>query len=187
MVSLDSGTRKLTYTEGRLELAMGFGKDGKGVILYDNFNFTLTGLTTRDVNETASRVLREDFRLIKSDYWVTMDSTIHGDVVMFGIANGDLSAAEIEEAIESVAVDSNDVPAIEEGMRAVFPYDVCSANNDNAAGDGATSDVRSGSKTIRWTFKDPAGWNFWFYNMSPGTFGTGGMNLFLKHYGVWVV
>ncbi len=166
---------------------MGFGKDGKGVILYDNFATTLSGLTSRDVQDVASRALREDFRLIKTEWFVQLASTNHGDTILFGIAEASLTDAQIEECLEAVAVDSDDVPAIEQNARAVFPLDLAVTSYDNAAGDGAESGPVRGEKTIRWTFKDPSGWSYWFYNLSGATFGTGGINLLLKHYGVWVV
>ncbi len=163
---------------------MGFGKDGKGFILYDVLNVQPGALGTKDVVLSAGQFtgnLDEDFRIVKMEMYAAWNSQAAGDILMFGVCNGDLTAAQVEECIEAVPADIDDVPANEFTMRAVFPLAIF---HDNFAG----TPVAAIEKTLRWTFKNPEGWTYWVYNPDsaiPVTTG-GKLNVFIKIYGVWV-
>ncbi len=160
---------------------MGFGKDGKGQILWDALNQGLGALAAKDVVAFGARAIQEDFRILRLDYYAAWKAAAAGDAVLFGLADGALTAAEIEECIENQALDSNDVPAIEQSMRPVWPMDMLV---DSA---GGTPNV-SGSIKPRWTFKDTDSWQYWAYNPDSSTaLTTGGeLPLVCKIFGVWV-
>ncbi len=105
--------------------------------------------------------------------------------ILFGIADADLSAAEIEECIESTLLNPNQVPANEESMRAVWPLEMLTMHDPDQ---GPQELVRKGSINLKWTFRNPAGWNYWAYNASGVVITTGSfIQCFSKSFGVWVV
>ncbi len=164
---------------------MGFGKDGKGVIFWTQESaFTLGTLAANDVASlSVESAIAEDFRLISMDWHVVWDSVATGDQnIIFGIAAGGLSAAEIEEAVEANPVGAHDMPAIEQSMRPVWPLGIF---NHNADGSGSVLS-KSGRTTIRWTMQNGVGWSWWVYNPTA-TLTTGSSLIILaKNFGVWV-
>ncbi len=166
---------------------MGFGKDNSGIILYDRITISPAALVALDLAKTDSAItLAEDFRILRMDYWVDYGPQAAGDIILFGVADGALTAAEIEEALEARAGDSNDVPETEQSMRAVWPLEIM---GENSAGSGSPSLGTKGSINLKWTFKDPDGWTFWLYNTdsaNPLTTGSK-LSVITKIFGVWVV
>ncbi len=134
---------------------MGFGKDGKGQILYDSFNLAPGALASKDLAAAAGRygALVEDFRIIKMDYYIAFVPQGAGDHLLFGIANGELTAAQIEECLESAPLNYNDAVGMEQAMRQVWPI---VALGDASGATGVT--VVTGSVNLRWTFANPDGW-----------------------------
>ncbi len=165
---------------------MGFGKDGKGAILYGGFDLVPGALAPRAVVAGGSgylNALDEDFRVIKVEYFLTYKPAAAGDVMLVGMADGAISNVLIEEALESRPSDSNDYPAVERAMRPVWPLEIMGDHT----GDVGPVTVK-GEKTIRWTFSNPEGWQWWFYNMDAAAAwgGANEVHLTSKIYGVWV-
>ncbi len=171
---------------------MGFGKDGKGAILYDRVADGAVGaLAARDVvllNGSYSSALLEDFRIIKMDYWLSVTPsqavTLINGPMLIGLADSRYSAAEIEECIESTVLNRGNTDE-ELAMRAVWPLEMINVPDADA---GDISDlVRKGSVNIRWTFTNPNGWKWWVYNASAGAFASGNLlQVQSKIFGVWV-
>ncbi len=171
---------------------MGFGKDGKGAILYDRVvSGGITALTNQDLvalNGSYSGALLEDFRIIRMDYWMAIRGA--QAIVLFdgpawvGIADSRYTAAEIEECLESLVINRGNTEE-EEAMRAVWPLEMIMIPDPDT---GDTSGlVRKGSKNINWTFTNPNGWKYWVYNASGVNFITGStLELQAKIFGVWV-
>jgi len=164
---------------------MGFGKDGKGQILYENVALLPGALAAKDVIAGFGAYqdnLIEDFRILKSEiHWGTRTGTA-GDSFMWGIAGGELSAAEIEEALEARPFNTNDNVALERSMRPVWPLGVSVLADDPSTSGGVPIE-----KNVRWTFANPNGWQFWVYNYTSLAMTTGTIcDLFIKHFGVWV-
>ncbi len=171
---------------------MGFGKDGKGQILYDYVPITLSTLSTKDVISAPSdNSLTEDFRILKTEYWIqwtpALTDGFEGPVVI-GMAAGGLTSAEIEEALEARPSDTSDYPAIEQVMRPVWPLVNSMFFADGAAGFTASmAQPLHGTFNPKWTFPNPDGWVWWVYNQGSIVLATGGsMFIFAKHWGVWV-
>lgn len=172
---------------------MGFGKDGKGQILWDRADVTPGALAALDIASIASGYsLEEDFRILKQQYWVNFQAAAFDNgegPIMVGLADGSLTSAEIEEAIEARPVDSNDYPANEQCMRPVWPFDgqmVVSVDTTNGANGGSVIMI-SGEHNPRWTFSDSEAWRYWVYNVGAQTLTTGSTTRFItKNYGVWV-
>ncbi len=68
-------------------------------------------------------------------------------------------------------------------MRPVFPLEVCVGGLWQGGGDAF-----HGKKTIRWTFSDVEGWQWFVYNVKSGAAFTDGptIQVFTKAYGVWL-
>ncbi len=167
---------------------MGFGKDGRGQILYGRTNLAVGALAALDATFVSDGYgggsgLDEDFRILKLDYYLNYEPQATGDVVLVGIADGHMTAPEIEEALEARPNDGNDVPAVEEVMRPVWPIAIMGGSE---SGSGRT--VYQGSINVRWTFKNPEGWNWWVYNIDNSNALTTGsiFHSITKYFGMWV-
>ncbi len=173
-------------------ISMGFGKDGRGQILYDQISAGIGTIAANDVSLMGGRYdgsMLEDFRIIKMDYWITLTPaqaiTVLDGPITIGIASGDLTSAEIEEAIEAAPLGNSDVVANARSMRPVWPLESYVLKDPDTGGVPALT--RKGSINIRWTFPNPTGWTYWAFNHGAGTLTTGN-NIFglLKLFGLWV-
>ncbi len=170
---------------------MGFGKDGMGVILWDFSTITPGALAAKDVASISSHSsLIEDFRIIKIEWFFARDVADNAQAhCLVGLAAGGLTAAEIEEALESAPIDSFDRPASEQTMRPVWPLSILGTQGflqtNESSSVGTLSD--RGEKTIRWTMPNTVGWSWWCYNITDTAFTTGD-RIFVaaKIFGVWV-
>ncbi len=183
-------------TKGRsphLGITMGFGKDGKGAILRERVvSGALGALAAQDAVAFTGLVLTEDFRILKSEIiaFVSNLTPPEGSGLIFGIANGDLTAAEIEEAIEAAGpLDRNDRIPTEQAERNVKTLGVIT----DVSVTGKTNIIRNNEdgpmieSKHRWTYSNPEGWDWWIYNLG-GSLTTGALlQLYAVHYGVWVV
>ncbi len=171
---------------------MGFGKDGKGVIIYDAVGENIGALASNDAIAFSSRAVGamiEDFRMLKCEYWMAIRAAqavvLADGPVVVGMAHGGLTAALIEETLESTVLDQGSFVAIEEASRPVWPLEVFMIPD---ADSGNVVDLtRKGSFTPRWTFNNPDGWVWWAYNLSSQVLITGNeLNIQAKCFGVWV-
>lgn len=170
---------------------MGFGKDGKGVIIRESRTQALATLAaaTGLIIGTNLATL-ERFRIIKAEVYATVIIRTSGDwaSLRLGLADGDFTLAEIEEAIEAngpLGPNDNVTEAIAE--RPVWTLGETLGRGDadplvflNETGGGKMS------MTIRWTFSRTKSWNWFVYNQ--GEQGTTGATVVLrtKLFGVWV-
>ncbi len=168
---------------------MGFGKDGKGVIIRERTTISLGTLASNTVvKQDAPLVLGEDFRMIKSEIFAALEgaTAAAGDgPIVVGLANDELTVAEIAEAIQvDGPLDRNDRVAEEQAMRAVFPLFQLEFAEQTAKNSWRYLPFEN---TIRWTFSNPEGWTLWAVNMGSSALATGGViQLLNKFYGVWV-
>ncbi len=158
----------------------GFGKDGKGYIMRDNFEQAPGTLAAQDVIATAHGALERKFRILKTEGWISWNPGAVGDTILVGIADANLTAAEIEECLEALPVDQFDVPAIEQIMRGVFPLAMLGSDSTGFV-DGHAILNKKG-----WTY-DLEGWTFWVRNQDSATALTASEVYWsLTHYGMWV-
>lgn len=162
----------------------GFGKDGKGQIGYQQTRTALGALAANDVITAAAAVaITEDFRMTKMEVFGFWKDVGDEESIIIGLADAELSDAEIEECIEATPLDRNDHLNLERSHRPVWP--VAILTNDNS-GNGS----RTFSTTVvpRWTFSNADGWKWWAYNPDDAALTTGSeLILFQKWFGVWVV
>ncbi len=172
---------------------MGFGKQGTGIILRENVaNAALGALASVDlVGITAAIVLQEDFRILKSEIICIISGLTagEGEGLVFGMANGELSAAEIEECLEAIGpLDRNDRVAHERAMRKVDTLGVLKQPSASST-EGSFENAQGGrimTSTKRWTYSDPEGYTYWIYNLGPALTTGATAQLLATHYGVWV-
>ncbi len=169
---------------------MGFGKDGKGQILWDISTITLGALAANDaVSVTQGSNLLEDFRILKTEYFIGTKFADNSEgPLLIGMAAGGNTAAEIEEAIEAEPNDISDTPEIEEVMRPVWPVTIHILQSFSGTAEFSTvgKNISEGVLNPRWTMPNPSGWSWWAYNLGT-LFTTGGLvEIAAKHFGVWV-
>ncbi len=175
---------------------MGFGKQNTGVIIREDSSQALGALANNTAILVASGNviggnLQEDFRLLKSEILAHVDilTAGEGEGLIFGIANGELSVAEIAEAIQANGpLDRNDrLPQerAERNVKLLGTYDM----RDITAVSGKIKGDNGGPLIVskhRWTYSNPEAWNFFVFN--DGIVLTTGaqIRLVATHYGVWV-
>ncbi len=173
---------------------MGFGKDGKGVILRERNNESLAALASGSGEIFTSKyALVEDFRMISTEINVTVelvsDAGIHGTV--FGIANGNLTIAEIEQVLDGALGPFGPSDRIGEEVAERF-VKILGVFENPSGGLEANLHGKHGEplirETIRWTFTNTDSWVWFVYNNTGVTMGTGnGVQIMATHYGVWLV
>ncbi len=176
---------------------MGFGKDGKGIIVHDSTDVTLAALAGQDLVLNASSVsLDKDFRILKTEAIATLTeiTSLEGAGLALYMTEGELTAAQIEEVVElSGPVALGDADAEEIASRWVRLMGV-SPNNVVNATERSFENKQGGlilETNPRWTFRrrrtvSEGGWNWAVYN--NGVTLTTGATVRIKatHYGVWV-
>ncbi len=172
---------------------MGFGKDGKGVIITQDISQALLTLATNTgIFISSALAILERFRMLKAEVFCVITPVASGELggLRLYLVDGDLTLAEAEAAIEGNGpVGPNDVIAANIAMRPVFRVAAVSdigivtdaihlRNEDN----GPMLVIKP-----RWTFARTKGWRWMAYNSGPApTTGTT-IKLTAKNFGVWVL
>lgn len=171
---------------------MGFGKDGKGVIIREIVTLTAGALGVgAAVKHTGGATLETTpFRILKTEYFVTIQGNFgaEGDEVIVGMCDGELSTTEIANCLGANGPgDRNNHAAHNNAMLPVWTL-----SQHKEAHDAATSyhagDVGKITFNPKWTFGATEGWSFFAYNPLAGSLTSGlVLRIHAKHYGVWVV
>ncbi len=172
---------------------MGFGKDGKGAIIREVVDLSVGALAGRAaVLAPSSVALVEDFRILKTELFATvvgLDAG-EGEGLLLGMANGNLTAAEIEASIETQGPLGPSDRILQESAERQF-HILGEFRHIVAVTDLVfigKSEWSAGVKDIfRWTYTDTDGWTYFLYLNSPASIATG-WNLAIQatHYGVWL-
>ncbi len=171
---------------------MGFGKGGNGAIIKERTSVALGTLGQNVVIKIdgAPVTLTEDFRLLKSEIFAEIIALTGGEgaSLIFGIADDELSVAEIAEAINlSGPVDRNDNLSNERAMRPVW---LISALDELGGATVGRFHGSSGGPMMewkkRWTFSNPEGWIFFLFNEGAALTTGATIRVVATHYGVWL-
>lgn len=172
---------------------MGFGKDGRGVILREFIDPTSLGaISTGSVIQFSGPTMEDDFRILKSEVMAGISGGDAGEAegVLLVMSNGELSASEVGACLRTQGpVDRNDRARQETAERQCHPIGVAIkagiANTEIVFHDKKTNAPMCIDK-FPWTYSDPEGWAWNVYNQGPAI--ATGSNLYLQatHYGVWV-
>lgn len=162
---------------------MGFGKDGKGVIIRTRESQTslgtLAAAAALKLDDGGEQQLIEDLRLIKSVIILHSEGFAANEFVIFGIADNQLTAAEIAEALVATPLNRSSVTPQERAERPVFV--IC----QTGSGDAVPNQSMPMEKVTRWTFS--AGWCFWAFNPKAAALTTGAvLTIQSTNFGVWV-
>ncbi len=171
---------------------MGFGKDGKGAMIRENNSLSIGTLAAADLISMASIAVTEDFRILKTEVMAHVEGLTAGEGIglILGIADAELTDAEIEEALEvNGPLDRNDRLNFERVTRPVWP--IAALEIVDSGGLAQRFIGLNGGPTIewkkRWTFSSPEGFEFWLYNDAGTPLTTGAtLKVLATHYGVWV-
>ncbi len=171
---------------------MGFGKDGKGVIIVENRNQALLTLAaSTGIIIGTKLVTLERFRMLKAEIRATVALVTGTEAkgLTLYLADGDLTLAEVEEAIEANGpLGPNDIEKSERAMRPVFRVD------DEFSQDGADP-IATGAVNLasliskinpRWTFARTKSWNWVLYNLGEALTTGSTVRIAAKNFGVWV-
>jgi len=137
----------------------------------------------------------EGFRISRIEGLTTHLNFVAGDNVLFGIADANLSAAEIEEALEARPTSDKDEPAMSQAMRDVWPIGVAYSDSDGVDRIAVHTDAKTSGDGGAWvlkpnrTFGAGTGFVWWAYNLDGSNALSAGGQLFThfaKIFGVWV-
>ncbi len=150
----------------------------------------LSTLAPNTAIKLSSLTLVEDFRILKSEIFAKVGGLTagEGDDLLFGIANGELSNAEIAEAIVTDGpLNRNDREGHERAMRNVRLLSFASQELTNV--DRAFQGETGGPMVIskhRWTYSNPQGWAFFVFNNGSALTTGATAAAIATHYGLWV-
>ncbi len=173
---------------------MGFGKDGKGIMIREDQTITLGALADQAAVLINAVQLDEDFRILKTEIVATLKGLTQGEGsgLILLLTEGLLTVAQVEGVMElNGPLAPRDTAAMEIASRwvrtcGVTSHEVSEEANFHSKYDGPMLEV-----TPRWTFQrrrtaTEGGWNWVVYN--NGKLLTTGATVQIKatHYGVWV-
>ncbi len=146
----------------------------------------LGALAAKDAVDAVSKIdasRLNGFRIMKTEYWIDYGNktTAEGPITVgFAVHH---SEGEVEEAIEADPQNSADMVLNATAKRPVWPLETIPQS-----GTGSPSDlVPMRSFNPRWSCIEGKNAFWWAYNRDDAALTTGGVvNIFAKHYGVWL-
>ncbi len=169
---------------------MGFGKDGKGVIIKETRSQAVGTLANSTVLIIGTNIATvERFRMLKTQVMASITGVTAGNAngYYFGLADGDLSLTEIEQGIETIGpLGPNDIVTNAFAIRPIWILGgIKQQNNTEVLFENETGgSVLVG--TPRWTFASIKSWNFFIYNMGAAPTTGSTVDIRVKSFGVWV-
>ncbi len=173
--------------------SMGFGKDGKGVIIQQALAQTLGTLAANTGIILGTNLATvERFRMLKSDVFCVITAGTGAELggLELYLADGDLTLAEIEETIEANGpLGPNDITTSNRAMRPVFRVGAVVLGIAGAS-DAIHLRGLDGSPLLevkpRWTFASVKSWNWVIYNAGLVLTTGSSANIRARSFGVWV-
>ncbi len=172
---------------------MGFGKDGKGVIIRETATvalLTLAANTGISLTGGVGSGLLERFRIIKTEFLalIIFGTFVSGDgPIELYLVDADLTLAEAEAAIEATGpLGPNDRVGAEVAQRWTKAMGAIPFVPEN---EGPGSLLNGGmivEQTIRWTFAPAKGWRWHAQNFGNAITTGATIKVRAKHFGVWV-
>ncbi len=162
------------------------------VIIKETQTLSLGTLAAGAAISVGGPAITDDFRIIKSEVVASIEglATGQGNNLVLGIANADLTAAELAESLVTDGpVNASDRDKAEEAGRFTRMLSGAAHPTDGNSivpflGDQGGPIVE---KTIRWTFSKGVGWDWFIFNNDGSALTTGAtLRLLATHYGVWV-
>ncbi len=172
---------------------MGFGKDGKGVIINEKHSLSLGTLASGAALKATSLVMVEDFRMLKSELWAIVEGLTAGEGkgLVIGLANAALTDAEIAACLTADGpLNKNDTPVANIVERFAKLLGGVADTTEIAATSLTFVDGVNGGPMIvtkpRWSFSAPESWAYFVYNRGASALTTGSaVQLQARSFGVW--
>ncbi len=170
---------------------MGFGKDGKGVIIRESRSQAIGTLASQTALLIGTKLVTlERFRMLKVEMLASIIGATASELrgMWLGIADGDLSVTEIEEAIEANGpLGPNDTVIAATAERWVMMLGMVEETGATVrAFDKADSGGHLLTLNPRWTFSRTKSWNYFLYNMGEAPTTGSSVLIRAKSFGVWV-
>lgn len=168
---------------------MGFGKDGRGVIIKERSLIVLLTIAQGAAVKLPSLAITDDFRILKTVVTAQVIglTSSEGQGLLFGMANNDLSAAQIAASISTDGpLNRNDRDLKELAERWAQIHGVSSGEGDSIQrfhGEGNSPVMEFNP---RWTFSKGVGWAFFVFNDGAALTTGSSARIVATHYGVWV-
>ncbi len=165
---------------------MGFGKNSTGAILRSKETIALGTLGVDTAIVFGSGItIGNNFRLLKSEGFAHVDGLTSGEGggLCIGIANGELTVAEIAECLLADGPsDRNDRVKQSRAERFVKLFgQLDDLQHVMRGAEGYALKVNP-----RWTFSNPEGWNFFIFNNGLQLTTGATAKSVLTHYGLWL-
>ncbi len=169
---------------------MGFGKDGKGVIVRENRTQVLGALSASAgvIIDTKLATL-ERFRMLRTEVYGTLTAltTGEGTGLLMVLADGQYTLAQVEEAIEANGpLGPNDEITADMADRPVW---FAGAIDRETGTEAIFENENGGHKLVlkpRWTFGRTKSWNWIVYNLGDNLTTGASVRIRSKSFGVWV-
>ncbi len=169
---------------------MGFGKDGKGVIIRESRGQALGTLAAGTGLFIGTKfVTLERFRMLKAEIYATITGLTSGELTgfIFGLADGQYSLAQVEEAIEeSGPLGPNDEISADKADRPVW----FTGAIDRETGTEAIFENENGGHMMiikpRWIFARTKSWNYFVYDLGAAITTGSTVNIRAKSFEDWV-
>ncbi len=173
---------------------MGFGKDGKGVIINDFREQALGTLAENTAILVGTKLATlERFRILKSEITVGIKglTALEGGGLALYLCDGNLTIAEIEAAIETEGpLGPNDTPVADVVEEAVFQVGILDDSVDSALTVAMLHDMNTNSSVMivkpRWTYARTKSWNWVIYNKGTALTTGSTAKVMARNFGVWV-
>ncbi len=155
---------------------------------YSNVEFEVNPVQADDVitqtDDWLGAAMRDSFRVTKMRVWAHSENFIAGDTIICGVADGDMTGAEILATLQATPLEEDHLPEQNLAMQHVWPlFLFVGENNEDHHMIGPTDAV------INHTFHDTAGMKWFAYNPDRAVAITDQsqiLRIFSKIYGVWV-
>ncbi len=151
---------------------------------------TLGSLTALIIGTKLANTI--SFRILKAELYAFISGLTsgEGDGLIIGLANGDLTVAEIKECIEAQGpLNPSDRVGNERAKRAVWLLGSTDAEIDTNGFFDSDMENAGQHKIVtkpRWTFTEGVGWNWFLWNTGPSPLTTGAtIEITSTNFGVW--
>ncbi len=170
---------------------MGFGKDGKGVIIREVKSQALGTLASSTGIIIGSPLgILERFRMLKSEIIASFVAITGNEGVGLALylVDGDISLVEFEQSLETDGpLGPND--SVQEAIADRFSVLAGVYKMDETATEGVFANEHNGGMLVikpRWTFSRTKSWNWIVYNHGTSLTTGSSVKLKCKNFGVWV-
>ncbi len=174
-------------------MAKGFGKDDKGVIVYESRSQALSGLSgNAGILVGTKLATSEDFKMLRNETTAMLTGLTvgQGGGLLFGIADGDLTLVEIEEALDRngplTRVDSDGMNVANRAVFITGVYEPRSLDEDEGLFRDKITDALILSSKLRWRFHKTASWNYFVYNAGTTITTGASVKIHSKSWGLWL-